>query len=528
MVTKMTSVKKILLFILLSVIVMPLSAQMQRGLKGTYNTDRFPEVSFVWNTPKTEEISPSYFVLYEDERPVDSLKVEVLPIDESTPVNKSILILWEDMASHGRQSDFTREMLTRFFDEVAIAPTDEFNVAVFDRQKDTEKNVIRPLLNTFTSDGHSLAKAIASYQGNTRTYQAYPQQTDLYSAIIEGVEYLPVGRTGVIVVVTAGLNIKAAGASTDMGVVRRKALGAGIPIYVVKYPLAGDAPEINNLAEGTFGKIITKTPDISTATGDLKKFYGNLDSHLRGRDYKFTFKARCERDGRPHPLRIEVNKERTPQLRPPFIAPDRTFFQWLAKFWWLAILIVVFVAGVIFLLLLSMKKEKEGREQASQSMQEQFRRQQEESERRNQEAVEAMRREMEDEKQAARDATLREQAAAEEERLLKLMQAKNLFPRLQCKAGNEAFVYTVGKPRVTLGREADNDVSFTMTNEAFNNQTVSGHHAEIVFNGSAFEVVNVSRSYTQGIIVNGQFYQHYTLRSGDIIGLGEALISFYC
>ena len=58
-------------------------------------------------------------------------------------------------------------------------------------------------------------------------------------------------------------------------------------------------------------------------------------------------------------------------------------------------------------------------------------------------------------------------------------------------------------------------------------QTVSGFHAEIRFTGAAFEIINKSQSYTQGIIVNGQFFQQCTLKSGDKIGLGEAIITFY-
>jgi hypothetical protein len=167
--------KKLLSLFLLSLVTLPLSAQMQRGLKGSYIFDSFPVVSFVWNTANTEEMSPSQFVLYEGEKPVDSLKIEVLPIDKSTPVNKSILILWEDMASHGRQSEFAREMLTHFFSEVSIASTDDFNVAVFDRQKDSDRNIIKPLLKQFTSDGKGLVKVIASYTNNSRTYSSYPQ-----------------------------------------------------------------------------------------------------------------------------------------------------------------------------------------------------------------------------------------------------------------------------------------------------------------------------------------------------------------
>lgn len=517
--------KKLLSLFLLFLLTLSVSAQMQRGMKGSYILDSFPVVSFVWNTANTEEMSPSQFVLYEGEKPIDSLKIEVLPIDNSTPVNKSILILWEDMASHGRQSEFTREMLTRFFNEVSIASTDDFNVAVFDRQKDSERNIIKPLLKQFTSDGKGLVKAIASYKNNSRTYSSYPQSTDLYSAINEAIDLLPSNRAGVIIVVTEGLNMKASGASTDMETVREKAFRAGIPIYVVKYPLAGNTPEVNILAESTFGKLVSSTTDIAAATNSLKKCYSDIDSRLRGRDYKFTFTASCERDGRPHPMRLTVDKMRRPL--PPFISPSKTFIQWLVEYWWLAAIIVLVIVGGVVLIFLSSEKKKKAQEQANQNMQEQFRLQQEETERRSREMLEDIRREQEDRERSALAESERAKREAEEERLVKLMQAKNLFPRLQCKAGTEAFSYTIGKPRTTLGRDASNDVTFSTSNDAFNNQTVSGLHAEIVFNGTSFEVINKSHTYSQGIIVNGQFYQQYTLRSGDMIGLGEAIVTFY-
>ena len=33
--------------------------------------------------------------------------------------------------------------------------------------------------------------------------------------------------------------------------------------------------------------------------------------------------------------------------------------------------------------------------------------------------------------------------------------------------------------------------------------------------------------YTQGIIINGAFYQQSALKNGDMIGLGEAVLTFY-
>jgi type II secretory pathway pseudopilin PulG len=510
--------KTIHLFLLFPLLVMPLSAQITRGLQGNYILDSFPNVSFVWNTGNTEAIDPSQFALYEEGELVE-FKVEALPAGEKKGMAKNILILWEDMASHNRQSEFTREVLSRFFNEISIDSTDAFDVAVFDRQKDTEKKVIKPLVGQFTSDRQRLTNAVSSYQCNSRQYPSFSMMTDLYQAIDEGISLLPPDRAGVIVVVTAGLNMKAAGASTDMESIRKHALGANTPIYVIKYPIAGNAPEINILSESTFGLVTSSTTDVNATVGNLKHYYHGFDDRLLGRNYKFTFVSHCERDGKPHPLRLTVDKMRRPL--PPFIAPKVTFVQRLVQYWWLTAIIVLAIIGAVVIIILSSQKKEKEREQANRAMHEQYRLQQEESERRNLEAMDALRREQEAKEQAILNASMQEKKAAEEERLFKLMQTKNLFPRLQCQSGNEVFSYTINKPLVTLGRDTDNDVSFA------NNQTVSSHHAEIIFNGSAFEVFNRSRSYAQGIIVNGQFYQQYTLRSGDIIGLGEAIVTFY-
>lgn len=514
--------KRVLLSIVLVFAWVTSSAQIQRGLQGSYVLDSFPKVSFVWNSPNPEALDASQFALFENDIAVD-FRLTVLPVDKKKSVKKSVLILWEDMASHGRQSDFTRELLLRFFDETSLAKGDCFEVATFDRNKDTESGLLKPLLGQFTSDKQRVGDALSQYRKNSRHYDNLPMQSDLYQAINDGVAMLkkePAERMGVIVVVTAGLNVKAAGASTEMETVRKNAREAGIPIYVVKYPIMGNAPEVNILAESTFGAS-SSTINVADALSNLQQQYRSMDERLLGRDYRFCFTAKGERDGKPHLMRIMVDKVRRPL--PPYLAPNQTFGQWLLGHWWLALLIVVIAASGTVLTMRFVKKKNEEQEQAKLEMQKQM----DETERRNRETVENMRREQEAKERASREAAERELAAAEEERLGNLMHTKNLYPRLQCMAGEETFVYTICKPMTTIGRNEENDVAFTMKNASFDNQTVSGYHAAIVFNGSAFEVINKSYTYKQGIIVNGQFYQQYTLRNGDMIGLGEAVMTFY-
>lgn len=518
--------KKTLLSGVLILLCFAIQAQPQRGIKGGYDVNGFPEVSFIWNTPNPDPIESSSFVLTEDGKPL-TFSVQEVAVDNKQSINKSVLVLWEDMASHSRQSDFTRELLTRFFQETAIAATDNFEVVVFDRQKDTEKGLLKPLIGQFTADCNRLAEAVYSYRKSDRKYATFSQQSDLYLAINEGIALLrkePADRTGVIVVVTAGLNVKASGASTEMETVRKNALDAGIPIYVVKYPLAGNTPEVNLLAESTYG-LSSSTIDVSSALENLQQQYLGMDNRLRGRDYRFVFTALAERDGNSHPMRLTVDKVRQPL--PPYTAPKVTLGQWMVSHWWLVLIVAILIVGGIVLAVVFTRARNKKREQENRAMQEQMRQEHEESERRNREVVEGMRREQQAKEEAERREREEQARIEEENRLLRLMQTKNLFPRLQCKTGNDGFTYTIEKPHVTLGRNADNDVAFTTKNDQFNNMTVSGYHAEIHFNGTEFEIVNVSHTYTQGIVVNGQLAQRHTLRSSDMIGLGEALITFY-
>lgn len=517
--------KRYALIFWLLILTIPLSAQMKRGLKGSYDVDSFPTISFVWNSPNPDVLNASQFVIIEKDSAID-FKLSVLPIDKNKIVEKSILILWEDMASHGGQSNFTREVLLRFFNETSLDTSDRFEVAVFDRKRN-DTPLLTPLVGQFTGDVSRLTDAIEAHRNNGYQYASFSQSSDLYLAINDGLDLLkkePVERVGVIVVVTAGLNMKAAGASTEMETVRQYAIRSGIPIYVLKYPLSGNTPEVNMLATSTFG-LSSSTMEVATALENLTQQYKSMDDRLRGCDYRFTFTTTVERDGKLHPLQLMEN--RTRRNLPPFESPQMSFAQWLSIYWWIVVLGVLLVAGGIVGVVLLVKKKLKERDESARTVQEQMMREHEESERRNREMVEGLMREQESKQEAQERAAREAELMAEEARLTKLMQTKHLYPRLQCKAGDVGFAYSIDKVRTTIGRNADNDVAFAESNEHFDNSTVSGYHAEIIFNGAAFEVVNVSRSYTQGIIVNGQLCQRAALRSGDMIGLGEAIITFY-
>lgn len=493
-------------------------AQISRGLKGDYDTEKYPDISFVWNNADPDVFEKSQFVLTENEEPMN-FDFEVLPKSFISSQKKSILFLWEDMKSHSHQTDNSRELLNSFFKKTVFSSNDRFNVAVFNRKHNGEKGVLRPLLSDFVFDNDRLVNAIADYKNSNEDFKEYPKSTELYTAINEGINMLksePSDRVGVIVVLTAGLNLKAAGSTTEMGTVCKNAVEAGIPIYVVKYwEPSGDSPEVNSLAESTFGETILLTDKkVNETVFELQDLYKNLDSRCYGQDYKLTFTTTAKRDGKEHPIRLTVNK--VDQQIPKFTAPDMTFGIWVKENLLLFILLVVLLVGLIVMTILLVvfgaKKRKRREAENKAKMQQEIDRANQEQER--------WRREQERKEQERRAVEERKAQEAETNRLLQLMQTKNIYPRLRCSDSTKSFSYLINKPVTKVGRNEDNDV-------VLNNQTVSKYHAEIRFTDAAFEIVNKSTSYKHGVVVNGQFFQKTSLKNGDVISLGEAVITFY-
>ncbi len=507
--------RKLLLLLLCLVATFVSNAQLQRGLKGEYNTEGFPQISFVWNTASPEDLDKSQFVLTEDGKSLDFSLSSLQPEKEGMPYKKSILFLWEDMSSHSGQYQFASELLKRFFTETDFGNNDKFSVAVFNRKKDG-REVLNTITSGFESDPSTVAEVVGKYPKSRESYNTYPLQSDLYLAINSGLEMLkkePSDQIGIIVVITAGLNVKAPGASTEMETIRKNALDAGIPVYVVKYPAFGDTPEINTLSESTFGEY-TSTEDESAALGRLQGFYNDFDARCYGKDYRITFNTTAKKDGKPHTIGLSIGK--VAQNIPAFTSPDMTFGEWMSENIFLFIVMVVvfllIVALVIVLILKSKARQNLKIADAEAKMKEEV----DASNRR----FDQLRQHQEDKERQQQSELQRKQQEAEVERLTNIMVTKNMYPRLQCNVAGNNLAFNIVKPHVTLGRNNTNDI-------VLNNQTVSGIHAEINFDGNNFQIVNRSQSYSQGIVVNGQFFQQCTLKNGDMMGLGEVIITFY-
>jgi type II secretory pathway pseudopilin PulG len=495
--------KYVLLAILASVNI-SLSAQ---SLSGSFDVGAYPEVSFVWNEYNPEIKDSTQFILTEDGAKI-AISVSLLSYRDTVVRNKSILFLWEDLNHPDRrgQAAFTREVLHRFLQDSTIHTGDRFNVAVFDRKGGNDLGTsIHTLLNDgFTRDAGALAEAVLHYQPR---YDFFSKQvnSELYMAMEEGLDLLkqePADNIRVLVLVTAGSNMDKHGGKGSFE--EQKTIDLKIPVYLIKFPIAHceHCTNIDLITKNTYGQAV-ETTDVQQAVTHWITAYRNISVRHHGQDYRIAFTAQPPRDGKVHLLTLNVNgKEYTLN----YTAPAFSIKVWTKAHLLVAIGIVALMlalAGGVLVLILKARRKRRLKLQEIENEQN------------------AIRLEAESNRQALLDYQQKgeaEKSAEQEARLMRLMETKNLYPRLQCVTGNERTAYTVSKVVTTIGRAEDNDL-------VLSSSLVSNHHAKLIFNGSGFEIQDLGS--TNRVIVNGNFVKQSGLKNADIIGLGETIITFY-
>lgn len=484
------------------------SAQSVGRIEGGFNVDDFPNVSFIYHSHNPNELNRSDF--WGLKEGADDLKFNFSKMPNAyTDVGEdqqATLILWEDMAHNGYgQFKFTQDVLCKFFRQANIPSAHKFAVAAFNRRKNAPSALIN-LTDGFTTDKSSVMRAVKNYKHSQEHYPEFPNRSDMYTAIREGMELLAsVKGPKSIIVFTSGYSMKNSGSDSEAQVLL-KAQQLHIPVYIFQYYYSfGVAPESEGFAKSTFGEF-NSYKDVATAESALLKLYPKIGERYQGHNYKISFVSNAQRGTEARMITLSVGSaEIKEQLTP----PPHTFVSWVcAHPWWtglIAIILIVCIIAVILLVVKVLKNVAENRKELADLEQRRIQ---------DKKAAEQDQRNFEEK---VRQERAKRQQQADEERLRHIMAIKNMYPRLKCRVGRDTFTYVIEKPKTLVGREQDNDL-------ILHDDKVSRHHAEIIFNGSSFEIVD--KGSTNKVIVNGRFVESMILKSGDIIGLGEVVITF--
>lgn len=491
-------------------------AQSSGAITNGFNTESFPQISFIYHDYNPDILKKSDFRdLKENGILREFNSFEVLPAN-NLQEPQTILILWEDMAEHGvGQFEFTKKVLTEFFNEANLVAGERFFISAFNRRKNTSSALVN-LTNGFISDKSQIINQIQSYKRSAEHYPEFPNRSDMYSAIREGLDLLqPIEGVKAIIIFTAGYSMKNSGSDSESQVLL-KAQRLHIPVYVIEYYYkSGVAAEPENFAKSTNG-LFFYYKDVSEAKKGLIDLYPKISERYYGHNYKIAFTTDAKRGDEARTISFKVNGM---DFREQFFPPPFSLSIWAKENLGLAIGLIVAFTSLIVLIIILLIRNRRKKEAAIQANLENVRQEADDKTNAAKQEAERVRQEQIAYQQKQEREKLTAKVQAEQEHLAGLMQTKNLFPRLQCRVGNNNFTYNISKPYTTLGRKGyGNDIEL-------DNEKVSRHHAEIIFTGGAFEIID--KKSTNKVIVNGQFFERATLKSGDIIGLGEAVITFY-
>jgi len=488
----------------------------QGTLKSNIDTKNFPKVSFIWNEYTPNILHPNQFALKENGKEL-AFSCGNIPVDSIPQKNKTILFLWEDQPVRQEQFYFTGALLFYFFKEDMV--NDEmttFNIAVFNRKQGDEP-VLKSKLPEFTPDKGALQDYTRGYEHDYTRFQN-PYESDFILALREGLDLIgkePKDNIRAIVVVTAGLSVRG-----EMLPVINQSLQNKIPIYVIHYPTSKNKSEsaLRQLAEETYGQLILSNGNPETTREELLKCFNELNRRHYGQDYKISFTSLLKRDGKPYSLTLTSNG--TEHKIEPYKTPDFSLAFWMGQhlILFLILLVISILAitlGIIFGIKF-FKKRKEGITAQKQAETGEKVRESEEREaiKRKQAEIDAK---IERQRREAEKLEKERLAQEQEEQLTKLMRVKNFSPRLIVV--NDSVTFNINKATTTIGRLEDNDI-------VFSDLKVSKYHAKILFNGSCFEIHDLSS--TNGTFVNSYRIESTELKRSDIIQLGdEVIIKFY-
>lgn len=473
-------------------------------IENGFNTDNFPDVSFVYHSYDPSVLEKSDIWYLKESGSNRDFSFEKLP-NRIVNQPQNILILWEDMAHNGfGQYDFTKKTLLGFFNSADISTQDCFAISTFNRRTNTNP-ASKSITNGFSNDRYQLIQSIEDYQSSSQYYQDFPNRSDMYTAIREGLEQLaPLKNTKAIIVFTSGYSMKNSGADSEVQVLL-KAQQLHIPIYIFQYYYrSGVAPEAEGFAKSTFGGFYSHK-DAHTAETALINLYSKINTRYQGHNYKITFTSNAKRNDDVRMVNLSVKGV---EIQEQLFPPTYTFKTFAKENPWVFVLAIIVLAGIVTGVVLFVRKTKQDTQANRETI-----KQLEEQRIRD---VEEARQQQIARDQKAKEEIIRKQKEEEENRLRNLMAVKNVYPRLKCNIDSNIFTYEISKPITTLGRE-NSDVILP-------NHKVSRKHAKIVFNGSCFEIIDDGS--TNGVWVNGQKVSQTTLRSGDTIILGDVVVTF--
>ena len=497
-------------------------------MKETFNSEAFPEVSFVWHDDGADMLTENDVRFLKENGLSKPFTMQLLQRDAQN-AGHHIVILWEDFMeiSKGKdiragQHEFVKNSINQFLSSNELGADDQVMVAQFHRSINTT-TVMQPLGDGFSNDFDYLKDLVMSHRHSDRSFTDAPNSTDLYTAVREAVELLrdlpEDGKSRAVYLFTSGHPRNVAGAdSADQ--VLMLAQRCNIPVYILEYYSAsGVALEPSNFAKATEGdfKAFGQNEE-EQACAAMLGWYNKVDETYFGHDYRFSYESGMKRGDDPQTVAINIKGV---EYQEQYLPPAFSLKEWIKEHVLLTVLIILLILMLMVLaIVLSVvgHKKKARKLKDLENKLKDLENKQRVAEAEAQQAIAQANSSLDEYKRQQEKNRAADQERAEQERLATLMKTKNVYPRLVYELEGLKSTYDMTKPTITIGRDASNDL-------VFNHSSISRQHAIITYDGYGFYIIDTNS--TNHVIVNGQVQTQTVLHSADTIQLGQVKIIFY-
>jgi hypothetical protein len=454
----------------------------------------YPKINVSLTITEKGEAQQSDFKVYEKDKEVPFM----LAKDNSAggPSGRNICFLIEASGfTYGAAINQFKQAVSDVLGK--IGENDKVNVCYFGKVNSDGKS-LNVLSAEFTNDKSTLRNEINS---KINALKDTNPVADVYKSIYECLDFYnskqDLSGSKILIVLSAAINSSKSPIKAEDCI--DKSTKFNIPIYTITYKTA------NKYAADNFIRLSDKTNGKSASAKNLGELNSAISDFMGAADnsatqatnaWILTFDATQSSETNNFDILFQGEKVSGTYTLP---EGQQSF---ISKYWMLFLIGgIVVLAIIIIVVLLMMKSRKAKAEEARKTK---------ELEERNILLQQQM-----------RDNANRQTMSAPVQEPQKMDLKKTMIgggggaPTVMVSAGSFQKNFTLSKMRMTIGRNAGNDIMIPET-------TVSGNHADLVNESGNWYIIDANS--TNGVLVNGTKVSKQRLNNGDMIKLGAATL----
>ena len=480
------------------------------------NTDNFPEVKGKLWVRDPEGVKTEGIQFYEDDQPVN-VQFETFQKPDSIAANKTIVFLIRNSANDA-EMQWYKDVLSSAFENGSIKKGDKVEIVGFSCL--IEKQILFPSKWNFTDNVQELLARVDKIQENKRI--EYNGRVQTHIAINEALNLLEAQNLDLpasIFVLSDDRSMPPVLTGELPGPRSRR---MDIPIYGVTFFKKSTFYDIEELCAQTYGGyIIESTNDVNAVSQAIATFLTDFERRHAGLYYPFSYTSSFEKDGKNHTVKIDSKDGQSGFSLP---VPSKNIVELIQDNLLISVIIFTLFIGLVILIFMMFKKNKLKKEELEIQRKKEYAEielNQREAEQKLAKQEMELQRMKEDERLEAealmREKQAQKQAQEDENQLQKMLERGNL-PWFEFRFGNETGSFQIQTPRLTVGRDANNDWTI-------NHPTVSRNHFQLIFYDYVYTIRDLNSS--NGIFVNDVKVSEAELNHGDCIQVGEITLTFH-